>query len=82
MQQLRDLVSRAASLTDIGEAAPAAGRNTVVMEWFVVIPRDHKCPMFNGRCAQHLSVADHGLFIFDHLKGEVKEEIRFQPNGE
>lgn len=28
--------------------------------------------------ACHLSVADQSFFIFDHLKGEAREEIRYR----
>lgn len=64
-----------------------------VTERLVVIPRDRRCPMFNGRTglgitewveeveacmrARHLAAAEQALFIFDHLEGEAKEEIKF-----
>lgn len=60
-----------------------------------MVPRDRKCPVFNGKtgigiaewteeiraCMRvcHLSVVDQALFIFDHLEGEAREEIRFRP---
>ncbi|KAI3359979.1 hypothetical protein L3Q82_014311 [Scortum barcoo] len=78
--------------------APSAGASAVVTERLVVIPRDRKCPMFNGKTgigiaewieelqacvrARRLSVADQALFIFDHLEGEAKEEIKFRSSGE
>ncbi|KAI3377319.1 hypothetical protein L3Q82_008522 [Scortum barcoo] len=78
--------------------APSAGASAVVTERLVVIPRDRKCPMFNGKTgigiaewmeelqacvrARRLSVADQALFIFDHLEGEAKEEIKFHSSGE
>ena len=68
------------------------------MERLVVVPRDRKCPMFSGKtglgiaewteeiraCMQvhHLSAADQALFVFDHLEGEAREEIRFRPRVE
>lgn len=64
-----------------------------VTERLVVLPRERKCPMFNGKTgigilewteevqacmrARHLSTADKALFIFDHLEGEAKEEIKY-----
>lgn len=63
-------------------------------EWFVFIPRDRKCPKFNGRSgiginecveeaqARHLSVADQSFFLFDHLEGEAREEIKYRPISE
>lgn len=63
-------------------------------ERFVFIPRDRKCPKFNGRSgvgitewveevqacmrARHLSVSDQAFFLFDHLEGEAREEIRYR----
>ncbi len=68
----------------------ASGAPPVVTERLVVIPRDRRCPVFNGRSgigvaewieeiqacmrACHLSVADQALFIIDHLEGKVHEE--------
>lgn len=78
--------------------APAAGVAAPVTEWLVVIPKDLKCPTFNGKSdmgivewveeaqacarARHLPVAEQALFILDHLEGEVKEEIKFRPREE
>lgn len=62
-------------------------------ERFVFVPRDHKCPKFNGKSgiginewieeaqacirARHLSVSGQAFFLFDHLEGETREEIRY-----
>lgn len=67
-------------------------------ERFVFVPRDRRCPKFNGRtgisidewveevqaCMQvrHLSIADRAFFVFDHLEGEAREEIRHRPSVE
>lgn len=64
----------------------------------VFIPRDRKCPPFRGRSgigltewleeanacmrARHLSQADKAFFLFDHLEGEAKEEIRYRSSAE
>ncbi|XP_041842529.1 uncharacterized protein LOC121640743 [Melanotaenia boesemani] len=77
--------------------APAVSVGPVT-ERLVVIPRDRRCPMFNGKTgmgiaewieemqacvrARHLAAADQALFIFDHLEGEAKEEIKFRSSGE
>ena len=69
-----------------------------VTERLVVIPRDRKCPMFNSKTgldiaewieevqacgrARHLSAADQAFFIFDHLEGEAKEEIKYRSSAE
>lgn len=67
-------------------------------ERLVVVPRDRRCPMFNGKSgigitewveevqacirARHLSVADRAFFIFDHLEGEAREEIKYRTDAE
>lgn len=69
-----------------------------VTERLVYLPRDLKCPLFRGRTglgigewleevhacirARHLSPADQALFIYDHLEGEVREEIKYQSPGD
>lgn len=68
------------------------------MERLSYLPRDRKCPLFRGRTglgigewieevhacirARHLSPADQSLFIYDHLKGEAREEIKYRCPGE
>lgn len=70
--------------------------SATVSERLVVIPRDRKCPMYNGKTGQgitewieevqacmharHLSAGDQAFFIFDHLEGETKEEIKYLPS--
>lgn len=67
-------------------------------ERLVYVPRDRKCPMFRGRTglgisewseevqacmrARHLSTIDQAYFIYDHLEGEAKEEIKYRPRVE
>lgn len=79
-------------------SAAAAGASAAVTERLIVIPRDRRCPMFNGRTgagvsewkeelqacmrARHLSVRDQAFFIFDHLEGEAREEIKYRPRVE
>lgn len=77
---------------------PGAGIGGAAAERLFVVPRDRKCPMFNGKTglrvlewveevqacmrARHLAVGDQALFIFDHLEGEAKEEIRYRSSAE
>lgn len=67
-------------------------------ERLVFVPRDRKCPMFRGRSgigltewieevqacmrARHLSTSDQAFFLFDHLEGEARDEVKFRPNAE
>ena len=69
-----------------------------VTERLVFVPRDRKCPMFRGRSgiglnewseevqacmrARRLSTSDQAFFLFDHLEGEAREEIKFRPSAE
>ncbi|KAK0148586.1 hypothetical protein N1851_011071 [Merluccius polli] len=69
-----------------------------VTERLVFLPRDRKCPVFSGKTgisidewveeaqacmrARHLSSIDQAFFLFDHLVGEPREEIKFRSNAE
>lgn len=67
-----------------------------VAERLVFVPRDRRCPLFKGKSgikvnewieeveacmrARHLSVNDQAFFLFDHLEGEAREEIKYRPS--
>lgn len=67
-------------------------------ERFVLVPRDRKCPTFSGKSslsvnewveeaqacmrARRLTAVDQADFLFDHLVGEAKEEIKYRPRAE
>ncbi|XDV46755.1 hypothetical protein PO909_016595 [Leuciscus waleckii] len=77
---------------------PAIDAGAISSERYVFIPRDRRCPKFNGRSgvgitewveeaqacmrSRHLSVADKAFFLFDHLEGEARDEIKYRPAGE
>lgn len=77
---------------------PCIGAGASTAERFVFIPWDRKCPKFSGRsgiginewmeeaqaCMRlcHLSTADQAFFLFDHLHGEVREEISYGSRNE
>ncbi|KAI7799663.1 hypothetical protein IRJ41_008650 [Triplophysa rosa] len=77
---------------------PSSNEHTALPERYVFIPLDRRCPKFNGRVglsidewveeaqacmqARHMSVSDKAFFLFDHLEGEAREEIRYRPDGE
>lgn len=62
------------------------------------VPRERKCPLFRGTYGigveewveevracmrtRHLGPLDQAYFIFDHLEGEARDEIRFRPRAE
>lgn len=70
----------------------------VAPERFVFVPRDRRCPKFNGKSGlsidewveeaqacmrvRYMSNADQAFFLFDHLEGEAREEIRYRPDLE
>ncbi|XP_023815430.1 uncharacterized protein LOC110015877 [Oryzias latipes] len=72
--------------------------NPPVVERLLYVPRDRKCPMFRGRTGigltewleevqacmrtRHLSVADQAFFLFDHLEGEARDEIKYRPGSD
>lgn len=77
---------------------PAGPRGNVPTDRFVFIPRYRKCPIFSGRAgigfdeweeevqacmrARHISLADQAFFLYDHLEGEAREEIKYRPAAE
>lgn len=78
-------------------AAPSIS-SVPVPERLVFVPRDRKCPMFRGKSgigltewleevqacmrARHLSTTDQAFFLFDHLEGEAREEIKYRSSEE
>lgn len=77
---------------------PPVSSGAAQAERFVFVPRDRRCPKFNGKSgigvnewieeaqacirARHLSVSDQAFFLFDHLEGEAREEIRYRSDRE
>ncbi|KAK7916079.1 hypothetical protein WMY93_011840 [Mugilogobius chulae] len=77
-------------------ATPAA--SVPRTERLVYIPRDRRCPTFRGRSGigigewieeaqacireRHLSLTDQAFFLYDHLEGEAREEIKFRSREE
>ncbi|CAL9691892.1 unnamed protein product [Knipowitschia caucasica] len=80
------------------DQARSLGSRTPSTERVFVMARDRKCPLFNGRSglslsewleeaqacmrARHLSTVEQAFFLFDHLEGEAKVEIKFRPAEE
>lgn len=90
-EQAQPGTSTSASSTAPG----GSSANFAVTERLIYLPRDRKCPIFRGRTgldinewreeveaclrSRHLSPTEQALFIFDHLEGEAREEIRYRP---
>lgn len=76
----------------------ASSSSVPVTERLLFVPRDRKCPIFRGRTgiglsewieevqscmrARHLSLSDQAFFLFDHLEGEAREEIKYRSGVE
>lgn len=72
--------------------------NPVSNERLFYLPRERKCPVFRGRVgigivewveeveasvrARHLGALDKAYFMFDHLDGEAKDEIRYRSTAD
>lgn len=79
-------------------ATPIVNSNPTNVDRMIFVPRDRKCPMFRGRLgislgewleeaqacirARHLSAADQAFFLYDHLEGEAREEIKYRSSAE
>lgn len=77
-----------------GPSIAPSSPSVPVAERLVFVPRDRKCPVFRGNTgmglsewieevqacmrARHLSRADQAFFLFDHLEGEAREEIKYR----
>lgn len=64
-------------------------------ERLLYVPRERKCPIFRGNAgmgivewveevqasirARHLAPIDQAYFIYDHLEGSAKDEIKYRP---
>ena len=67
-------------------------------ERLVFVPRERRCPKFSGKSgisiaewveearacmrAQYMGITEQAFFVFDHLEGEAREEIRYRPEAE
>ena len=81
-----------------GDALRTYPVNPPATERLVFVPRDRKCPSFSGKSgisvyewveeaqacmrARHLTTIDQAFFLFDHLVGEARDEIKFRTNAE
>ncbi|XP_036066951.1 uncharacterized protein LOC112140891 [Oryzias melastigma] len=83
--------------SDVTSDSPPTASGPVT-ERLIFIPRDRRCPTFSGMSnlsldewleevqacsrARHLSGSEQAFFMFDHLEGEARAEIKFRPNAE
>ncbi|XP_041862171.1 uncharacterized protein LOC121653037 [Melanotaenia boesemani] len=71
---------------------------TPPIERLIYLPRERRCPVFRGRTglglaewveevqacfrSRHLSSIEKAFFLYDHLEGEARDEIRYRPREE
>lgn len=72
--------------------------NSAAPERVVYLPRERRCPIFRGHHgigidewieevrlsmrARHLGLGDQACFVYDHLEGEARDEIKYRPREE
>lgn len=90
LQQERDTA-------DAGSSAQGQ-QNISVTDRIIYLPRERKCPVFRGTHGigvdewveevkasmrvRHVGPADRAAFIFDHLEGEARDEIKYRSAAE
>lgn len=90
--------SSSAPLAPTVPSTASSTSSATPIERLVFVPRERKCPMFRGRSgiglgewmeeaeacmrARHLSTSDRAFFLFDHLEGEAREEIKYRSREE
>lgn len=86
------------TLTEASTDNSNNSNNSLPVERLLYIPRERKCPFFRGTSGipvedwieeiratlrtRRLSAVDQAYFIFDHLEGEAKDEIRYRTRAE
>lgn len=72
----------------------SADTGASVVERFVFVPKDRRCPSFNGRSGiaidewvdearacmrlRNMTPAEQAYFLYDHLEGEARDEIKYR----
>nr|XP_055042796.1 uncharacterized protein LOC129429861 [Misgurnus anguillicaudatus] len=98
-----DPVAPSSSAAPSGSAArPSTPRSADVaastVERFVFIPRDRRCPNFNGRSGvsldewleearacmrvRNMTPEEQAFFLYDHLEGEARNEIKYRSSAD
>lgn len=84
--------------TNIVSDSPSSGQSRGLYDRVVYVPRERKCPVFRGTMGigvvefmdevrasmrgRYLTPIDQAYFIYDHLEGEAKNEIKYRPKAE
>lgn len=94
LRQEQSRTSDAGPSTDSNQPPALPVHGYLGIDRLVFVPRDRKCSMFRGRTGialsewleeaqacirvRHLSSVDQAFFLFDHLEGEAREEIKYR----
>lgn len=97
-QASRSAASTSAAMPEPSNGQVVRPGNPVSTERLLYLPRERKCPMFRGRVGigidewleevdacvrvRHLGSLDKAYFMFDHLEGEARDEIKYRPRAE
>lgn len=92
------LQEQAASAPSQSNSQPIVDNDPPPVERLLYIPRERKCPIFRGPSGipvgdwveemratlrvRQMRPVDQAYFIYDHLEGEAKDEIRYRPRAE
>lgn len=91
-----DLSARDAA--EAGPSARVSSENTGTSDRIIYLPRERKCPIFRGTHGigveeweeevrasmriRHVGPTDQAAFLFDHLEGEARDEIKYRPTAD
>lgn len=98
LQAENDRLRRDRDAAQAGPSSRGLSMNSAAPERVVFLPRERRCPVFRGRHgidieewveevqlsmrARHLGPNDQACFIYDHLEGEARDEIKYRPRAE
>lgn len=98
LQAENDRLRRDRDAAQAGPSLRGLSVNSATTERVVYLPRERRCPVFRGSHginidewieevqfsmrARHLGPSDQACFVYDHLEGEARDEIKYRPRAE
>lgn len=98
LQAENDRLRRDRDAAQAGSSSSGLLVDSAAPERVVYLPRERRCPVFRGSHgigidewieevkvsmrARHLKHNDQACFIYDHLEGEARDEIKYRPRAE
>lgn len=93
-----DDLRRDRNAAQAGPSSRSRAEDCMAPERLVYLPRERRCPVFRGSHGigldewieevqvsmnmRHLGSHDRAFFIYDHLEGEARDEIKYRPRAE